>query len=143
MRVTKLLSANDLGLTGSHQAGILVPKSGPAAAIFPSLDTSRLNPDCHVAFWVPALGRSWTARFVFYNNRLHGSGTRLEYRLTRISALLKELNANVGDRLVFELLGSREVHVGIEHALPRDLSEEKVLSNGWIMSVEDEENEDA
>lgn len=138
MQVGKTLTANDLGLTGSHQAGILVPKSGHVLRIFPPLDEHRLNPDCEVAFWVAELGRTWTARFVYYNNRAHGMGTRSEYRLTRISGLLKDLRANVGDRLVFTQDALGAVSVELKSRDERDLSQSRRLRNGWTMSVEDE-----
>ncbi len=42
-RITKVLSANDTGETGGHQAGMLVPKEGRILAFFPSLDPSEKN----------------------------------------------------------------------------------------------------
>jgi len=42
----KILSANDTGLTGGHQAGILVPKGDrELLAFFPALDPGLENPD--------------------------------------------------------------------------------------------------
>ena len=42
-RLRKHLTANDLGVTGSHQAGIHVPKD--MAGFFPQLERGRVNPD--------------------------------------------------------------------------------------------------
>jgi len=42
--VEKILSANDSGETGGHQAGILVPKTGGVLEFFPSLKPRLKNP---------------------------------------------------------------------------------------------------
>lgn len=39
-QIRKTLSANDVGATGAHQAGILIPKNPKILAFFPSLDKS-------------------------------------------------------------------------------------------------------
>jgi Restriction endonuclease EcoRII, N-terminal len=97
----KLLSANDVGLTGGHQAGIHVPKgSRELLAFFPFLDPALPNPDA----WISALddvGTEWVLRFVYYNNRLHGTGTRNEYRITHLTKCLRDMQARPGDQLVF------------------------------------------
>lgn len=98
----KVLSANDTGATGGHQAGILVPKGEPALlAFFPPLDASVQNPDA----WVEVEdddGRVWRLRYIYYNNKLHAeNGTRNEYRLTHLTKYLREAGAKVGDSLVF------------------------------------------
>ncbi len=98
----KVLSANDTGATGGHQAGILVPKGDPALlAFFPPLDAAVQNPDA----WVEAEdddGRVWKLRYIYYNNKLHAeNGTRNEYRLTHLTKYLREAGAKVGDSLVF------------------------------------------
>lgn len=97
----KLLSANDVGATGSHQAGILVPKSDTALlAFFPHLDPTIYNPDA----WIVAeddAGNEWRLRYIYYNSRLHGSGTRNEYRITYLTKYLKDARAQTGDLLRF------------------------------------------
>lgn len=97
----KVLSANDVGLTGGHQAGILVPKGAPELlAFFPPLDPSLPNPDA----WISALdedGNEWTLRFIYYNSRLHRTGTRNEYRITHLTKCLRGMRARPGDQLVF------------------------------------------
>lgn len=98
----KVLSANDIGATGGHQAGILVPKGDPALlAFFPPLDAGDQNPDA----WVEAEddeGRVWRLRYIYYNNKLHAeNGTRNEYRLTHLTKYLRDAGAKVGDSLVF------------------------------------------
>lgn len=98
----KVLSANDTGATGGHQAGILVPKGEPALlAFFPPLDGSVQNPDA----WIEAVdgsGRVWRLRYIYYNNSLHApNGTRNEYRLTHLTRYLRGAGARAGDSLVF------------------------------------------
>src|SRR5215469_7482404 len=43
-QIRKTLSANDVGSTGAHQAGILIPKDPKILAFFPTLDASTKNP---------------------------------------------------------------------------------------------------
>lgn len=99
----KILSLNDVGDTGSHQAGILVPKSDPQLlSFFPALDPDRLNPDA----WISAVdehGQEWNLRYIYYNKRLHAMGTRNEYRLTHLTAYLRSVDARAGDLLVFSV----------------------------------------
>lgn len=97
-RILKILSPNDLGLTGSHQAGLCVPMS--VAAFFPPLDSTLLNPDAWFSVTGPA-AQSWQWRYIYYNSRLHGRGTRNEYRLTHVIDALRDLGAGVGDSLEF------------------------------------------
>lgn len=94
----KILSANDVGATGAHQAGILIPKSeSELLAFLPQLDPSVKNPDA----WIDCLDESktmWRFRFVYYNNRLHdATGTRNEYRITYMTRYFREMKARAGD----------------------------------------------
>ena len=45
-QIAKILSANDTGETGGHQAGILVPREPDVISFFPKLDASQYNPRC-------------------------------------------------------------------------------------------------
>lgn len=94
----KELSANDLGVTGGHQAGIVIPKGDNELLCFlPSLDASVKNPDAWITCRDDA-GDSYRFRFVYYNNKLHDkSGTRNEYRLTHMTAWLRKQDARPGD----------------------------------------------
>ena len=99
---SKTLSANDIGRTGTHQAGILVPKANKELlAFFPPLDARVKNPDA----WIVCTddqGNERKFRFVYYNNRLHDEkGTRNEYRLTYMTRYLKGIRAEAGDALEF------------------------------------------
>ncbi len=91
----KLLSANDVGATGSHQSGILIPKNSPLLEVFPPLDPSEANPSCVFVARSPLLGDEWHVRLVFYNV------AKNEYRLTGVTGMLRALGAQGGDVLCF------------------------------------------
>lgn len=99
---SKTLSANDVGATGAHQAGILVPKTEQELLAFlPPLDPGVKNPDAWI-YCVDEHGVERKFRFVYYNNRLHdANGTRNEYRLTYMTGYLKAMRAAEGDGLEF------------------------------------------
>ena len=94
----KVLSANDVGSTGSNQAGILVPKAnGELLAFLPHLDAGIKNP----SVWIDCIDEDSLERrfrYVYYNNALHDAGgTRKEYRITHMTGYLRGLGACVGD----------------------------------------------
>ncbi len=98
IKFIKVLSQNDIGLTGAHQAGIVIPKGNvELLAFLPPLDPASLNP----SQWIECEtsdGSRLRLRFVYYNNRLHvPHGTRNEYRLTRLTKFLRETCAKKGD----------------------------------------------
>lgn len=102
IRFAKTLSANDIGMTGSHQAGIHVPKSDAALiSFFPKLDPGVLNPDA----WISCRdenGERWHFRYVYYNNKLHRpGGTRNEYRITHMTTYFGRAGGRAGDLLTF------------------------------------------
>ncbi len=95
---SKMLSANDVGATGGHQGGILIPKSEAELLVFlPPLDPAIKNPDA----WIECVDEGGTERrfrFVYYNNRLHdANGTRNEYRITHMTKYFREMAAREGD----------------------------------------------
>ncbi|WP_084187154.1 EcoRII N-terminal effector-binding domain-containing protein [Cupriavidus sp. SK-4] len=99
---SKTLSANDVGATGTHQAGILVPKSQKELLEFlPPLDANIKNPDA----WIECQDEDGTVRrfrFVYYNNKLHDdNGTRNEYRITYMTSYFRDIGAREGE--VFEI----------------------------------------
>lgn len=90
----KRLTANDLGTTGSHQAGLHIPKS--LAEFFSALDGTALNP----SVWLNVSANDGTEfrwRFVHYNNGIVKAGTRDEYRITYVRDYLRSVGATVGD----------------------------------------------
>ena len=96
----KVLSPNDLGLTGTHQAGILVPKQRKILSVFPPLDVKALNPTVFFDVIGPD-DQTWRLAFKYYNNKRFGTGTRDEFRITRLTQLLREAGLRPGDRLLF------------------------------------------
>lgn len=95
---SKTLSANDVGKTGGHQAGILIPKSEvELLAFLPWLDPAIKNPDA----WIECMdedGVTRRFRFVYYNNKLHDpAGTRNEYRITHMTGYFRDVAAHEGD----------------------------------------------
>jgi hypothetical protein len=97
--IEKVLTANDTGETGAHQAGILVPKDIQTLQFFPKLDSSIRNPRCVIDFR-DAGGEEWTFNFIYYNNRLSG-GTRNEYRLTGMTEFVRRYLLKKGDTVIF------------------------------------------
>lgn len=76
----KFLSANDTGDTGSHQAGILIPK-GAVPVIFDEPFAKGKNQERQIRIvWHD--GSLTESRAVYY-----GQGTRDEYRITRLGPL--------------------------------------------------------
>lgn len=139
--IRKKLSANDLGLTGAHQAGITIPKDPAILDFFPALDSKQYNPDCYMSLHVPDLHGYVELRFVYYNNKLHGQGTRNEYRLTGTTKLLRELGARVGDYIEFTIskFGENEINLIVADKESVPLNDRVSLSNGWSFIVESEE----
>jgi len=94
----KSLSANDVGSTKAHQAGIHIPKTAKALLDFlPPLDPQQRNPDA----WIQCMderGEIHRFRYVYYNNKLHAErGTRNEYRITHMTGYLKRIEAKEND----------------------------------------------
>ncbi|WP_299648399.1 EcoRII N-terminal effector-binding domain-containing protein [uncultured Tateyamaria sp.] len=94
----KSLSANDVGSTGGHQGGILIPKGEKELlAILPQLRSDTKNPDA----WIRCIddaGNAMKFRFVYYNNKLHDpGGTRNEYRITHMTGWFRDVGASEGD----------------------------------------------
>lgn len=103
--ITKVLSANDIGKTKSHQAGILIPKSITRLNYFPILNQNILNPREIIEFTDIESGKKYMFNYIFYNNKIIAGGTRMEYRLTGIRSYLSDVNAEFGDELVFGFTG--------------------------------------
>lgn len=104
-RIAKVLSANDTGETGGHQAGILVPREPDVLAFFPALDATQYNPRVHLNF-VDDSGSFWEFAYIYYNN-LFFDGTRNEYRLTRMTKYIRQAGLAVGDEVILSRDGDR------------------------------------
>jgi hypothetical protein len=109
-RFRKRLSANDVGTTGGHQGGILVPRGEKELlAILPILNPDVKNP----SEWLECIddaGNSLRFRFVYYNNKLHDDGgTRNEYRITHMTGWFRDVGAKEGDE--FEISNAARANV--------------------------------
>ncbi|GAA6164010.1 hypothetical protein NBRC116590_17140 [Pelagimonas sp. KU-00592-HH] len=106
----KTLSANDVGSTGGHQAGIHIPKGEKELLkILPSLEPGIKNPDA----WLECVddeGQRLRFRFVYYNNKHHDEGgTRDEYRVTHMTSWFRDVGAREGDE--FEITKTEDSSV--------------------------------
>lgn len=95
--IEKILSRNDTGETGGHQAGILIPKKSEILSFFPELNSEEKNPRFLIAFH-DHIGEQWSFSFIYYNNKFFG-GTRNEYRLTGMTRYMNVYNLKSGDTL--------------------------------------------
>lgn len=132
----KFLTANDTGQSGSHQAGIHIPKSNrELVAFLPSLDPAVRNPDAWLTLRDPE-GRDWQIRYIHYNNSLHDDrGTRDEYRLTHIREFLKEQGAQKGDVLRISKAGETAPYsaavIKVEELPDEPASPKRIKLSGW------------
>lgn len=133
-QIAKVLSANDTGETGGHQAGILVPKEPHLLSFFPELDPKKYNPRVHLRF-LDDSGTFWEFAFIYYNNALF-DGTRNEYRLTRMTKYIRQAGLIAGDELILSRDGDRyQVSHRKERKLERSGNVLK-LGTGWrIVSI--------
>jgi hypothetical protein len=93
----KILSASDIGRTGGHMGGVLIPRTELGLiALFPTLSPLQYNPSIFLNFKAPN-NLVYKVRFIYYNNKIHGKGTRNEYRLTCLTVFLRNSNADIGD----------------------------------------------
>jgi hypothetical protein len=132
LQITKTLSANDVGETGGHQAGILVPKDRAILSFFPALNPGEKNPRVTLAFREGDGITRWDFNFIYYNNRLFG-GTRNEYRLTCMTKYLRARNACVGDLVVLSRDSGGRLTVELKRTKLPALTHDDVLvlSGGW------------
>jgi hypothetical protein len=96
--ISKILSANDTGETGGHQAGMLIPKVGDVLGFFPNLDSKTKNPRAKLKFRESS-GEEWNFTFIYYNNK-YFNGTRNEFRLTGMTAFIRKNNLKADDIIV-------------------------------------------
>lgn len=88
----KRLSGNDTLANASHQAGPYIPKEF-LFKIFPAINRPEVeNPDTWFDLFIDSHGDARKVRAIWYNKKLHGTGTRNEARITNFggsqSALL-------------------------------------------------------
>lgn len=139
-RIYKTLSANDLGITGSHQAGMHVPKRQELLTFFPQLDEEAFNPRREMGVYCQDTHRYWRFNFIHYNNKVFGSGTRNEYRLTQMTAFFREGGYQPGDDLVFVREESGDITVARRVGKRRmeDAGTPTITLRGWSFVPEGE-----
>jgi len=136
----KTLSANDVGTTGGHMGGILVPRGdGQLLAFLPPLDPGIMNPSAWIDCDTPD-GQILRLRFVYYNNRLHApNGTRNEYRITYLTKFLRDANAKEGDTFEISKQDGQDRYrirvIALAHAAEKPIDEDGPvrikLTTGW------------
>lgn len=112
MIIKKVLSKNDTGETGGHQAGILVPKDEKILSFFPYLNKSLKNPRMEMVLNDHS-NHEWHFMFIYYNNAFFG-GTRNEYRLTGMTKYIRSNNLKAGDTVVFEKNTYNEIFISYQ-----------------------------
>lgn len=140
MQIRKVLTANELGLTGSHQAGMHVPKSDPELLrFFPHLNHRALNPRVEVELTVPELGQRRTLQFIYYNNKRVAGGTRDEFRLTGLTSIFHDLDAKPEDCVVLTRDESNEVALTLERRTDSTVTKEpdQLRIKGWTVTRKD------
>lgn len=128
--IEKLLSRNDTGETGGHQAGILIPKKKDFLAFFPTLNENEKNPRFLITF-NDEFDEKWVFSYIYYNNIFHG-GTRNEYRLTGITRFINSYNIKAGDTLT--LSRDENGFYYVKYAKPilqKEAGQPLKLSNNW------------
>ena len=135
-RVAKILSANDVGQNGSHQAGILLPKSDAAImGFFPRLDSAIKNPRMLIEFEDRATRSKIYLNYIYYNGKFFQGenglfGTRNEYRLTGLTSYFKNVVVREGDLIQFTKLGNKYF---IEVVSQRDIPKTRIVLKGnWL-----------
>ena len=123
------MSANDCGRTTSHQAGMCIPKDQALLEFLPKLDPGIKNPEAEFVC-VDSSGETWRFRYVYYNNKLHGEGTRNEYRITRMTKFIRKFDIQPGDELIISLQSENLYSIDIDH---KDAGppEGRVMLRGW------------
>lgn len=127
--ITKILSKNDTGETGAHQAGMLIPKQEEILSFFPSLDSTVKNPR-HFINFIDDSDCSWKFSFIYYNNKFFG-GTRNEYRLTCMTPFIKSTGLKAGNVLTLKHNISGEYRISYVRDSEVDDGEILRLGTSW------------
>lgn len=132
----KKLTANDIGNTGGHQAGICVPRANKELlSFFPFLDSKSVNPDTWL-YCEDELGEIWRMRYIYYNGKMHNTSTRNEYRITCMTKFFMQWRAREGDTIVFTATAQkRHYKIKIEYTdsnIQKEASTPKlIVLRGW------------
>jgi len=129
MEISKILSKNDTGESGGHQAGFHIPNT--MIHFFPDLASHKKNPRIELIF-KDTFSKEWTFNYIYYNNKKFG-GTRNEYRLTCTARYIKKNNLKSGNSISLskvngEYFISHEKEHGKE-AIPKN--NKIIISKKW------------
>lgn len=129
--ISKVLSSNDTGKSGAHQAGILIPKQHEVLTFFPYLDQRQKNPYRMLEF-IDENGIQREFKYIYYNNRFFG-GTRNEFRLTRMTGYIHERNLEPGDEILLakDDRGKYSISYRKETQIIKDAPGTITLGSGW------------
>jgi hypothetical protein len=132
--VRKLLSANDVGATGGHQAGILVPKEPKILSFFPALNPKVKNPRLVLVVREMIDATRWEFNYIYYNNKFFG-GTRNEYRMTGMTGFFRSADLKEGDELIFSKDQNGSIELSYDRAIANTAEQNEqgvlVLRGGW------------
>lgn len=116
--IGKCLSDNDVGDTGSHRSGLLIPKNPTEVRdFFPPLDPAVHNPDALIRIVCESTGAQHTIRYIYYNGKTlkDADGAPLsgrdEYRLTRTTQLFRDLGIGSCDALILRREDDGNIYV--------------------------------
>ncbi len=135
MELIKILSRNDVGSTGGHQSGVVIPKSVANGEFFPPLPQDEHNPRQTLFATVNDSSKNVILNYIYYNGKLHGTSTRNEFRLTGISSFLRDFGAQEGDKLILTKVAEGRYSLKIEARGMESLDNRLVvrLSKDWVM----------
>lgn len=135
----KVLTKNDTGETGGHQAGIVVPKANQELlSFFPLLEPEEFNPDSWL-YCTDSDGEVWKMRYIYYNGKTHTppKSTRNEFRITHMTKFFAKWGAKAGDSVVFIKANndnSFEINIKSENTVHEVLIEynnKPIVLKGW------------
>ena len=136
----KVLTKNDTGETGGHQAGIAVPRANKELlSFFPLLNSEEFNPDSWL-YCTDSDGEEWNMRYIYYNGKKFTppKSTRNEYRITHMTKFFSKWGAKSGDSVIFTRTGKEDsFQISIEKGSENSVNESKaeynkpIVLRGW------------
>ncbi|SDC38144.1 Restriction endonuclease EcoRII, N-terminal [Terribacillus halophilus] len=129
MSISKVLSANDTGETGGHQAGMLIPKTGGVLSFFPLLEKDEKNPRASLKF-IDSSNDEWKFMFIYYNNKFF-NGTRNEFRLTGMTKFIRQNNLKAGDKIILSCERDGTRTIKHERAKTEETKNVLKLGSSW------------
>jgi hypothetical protein len=130
VEIQKALSRNDVGLTGSHQSGIVLPKNIANSGVFPRLGAVK-NPFEILEFVDVERGLRLRLRFVHYNSKFFG-GRKDEFQLTGLTSYFRLVGAMPEGVLKLRIFdGKRSISYEMSEVASNVDTEILRLSNEW------------